>query len=91
MHYPRLPAKLRDVNFCLNSMQPDLDDLRIEERVTEEFMGAAPRAAAVSGVGLRRRPTFRVCLHVDLAAPLHMYHRACSLPNRVCHSRLFNE
>lgn len=41
-------------------VQPDLDELRIEERVTEEFMGAAPRAAALSGSGLRRRPTFRV-------------------------------
>lgn len=40
--------------------QPDMDELRIEERVTEEFMGAAPRAAALSGTGLRRRPTFRV-------------------------------
>ena len=49
-------------------MQPDLDDLRIEERVTEEFMGAAPRAAAVSGVGLRRRPTFRVRLEPCTAA-----------------------
>lgn len=47
--------------------EPDLDELRIEERVTEEFMGAAPRAAALSGPGLRRRPTFRVD-HADPAS-----------------------
>ena len=47
-------------------MQPDMNDLRIEERVTEEFMGANPRTAAVSGVGLRRRPTFRVCSEPDV-------------------------
>lgn len=41
-------------------LQPDYDELRIEERVTEEFLGAAPRAAGLVGAGLRRRPTFRV-------------------------------
>jgi hypothetical protein len=53
-----------NTNIWHHLMQPDIDDLRIEERVTEEFMGANPRTAAVSGIGLRRRPTFRV--HFEL-------------------------
>ena len=66
----RLPLSVPTATVTTYALQPDIDDLRIEERVTEEFMGAAPSAAGLVGSGLRRRPTFRV----SPQSPLH-----CSL------------
>ena len=46
-------------NVRVHVVQPDVDVVRIEEGMYNEFLGAAPRAA-VATTGLRRRTTFKV-------------------------------
>lgn len=44
----------------MQRLQADLDVTRIEEAVTDEYLGAAPRQAGQVASAMRRRPTFRL-------------------------------
>jgi len=54
------PAGGSDADVDSEPPEADLDVTRIEEAVTDEYLGAAPRQAGQVASAMRRRPTFRL-------------------------------